>query len=84
MIEYLLKNGANIEARGEINETPLMESISSGNIEAVTLLLQNGADHKVKNDFDQTVLDIAQKIGHEDIIKCIELFSELNASKHLL
>lgn len=40
----LIKHGANVDALGELNQTPLQAAVSEGNKDMATILLQNGAD----------------------------------------
>ena len=49
VVEYLLRAGANIEARALNGATPLMRAIESSNSDVVQLLLDNGAKLRVRN-----------------------------------
>ena len=66
MAEILLQQNAYVDQIDFFERTPLMIAVKNSNIEAVNLLLKNGANHQVKNLIGKTPLQIAsQKI--EDI-----------------
>jgi ankyrin repeat protein len=44
VVEYLIHNGANINALYDGHYSPLMSAVDSNNIDMVKLLLENGAD----------------------------------------
>lgn len=58
-IKQLIKDGVNIDAKGENGTTPLMEAVAKGNVELVILLLLYGADIDIKTDTNQTVFSYA-------------------------
>ncbi|WP_196489752.1 ankyrin repeat domain-containing protein [Burkholderia cepacia] len=51
--------GADINIRGDLDSTPLHEAALCGQEQAVELLLSLGADTTLKNEFQQTPLDVA-------------------------
>jgi len=55
----LLDNGAAIDARGDLYNTPLHEAALCGQAQAVEFLLSRGADATLKNELEQTPLDVA-------------------------
>ena len=59
MAELLLKNGANIEAEGKMEETPLMKAVDKRNAEMVQLLISKGANLQTRNYYSQTPFDVA-------------------------
>ncbi len=58
-----------INARNCSNETVLMIAARKGEYDLVELYVQHGADIDLKNNQGLTALDIAKKLGHDDIVK---------------
>lgn len=63
----LLRNGADVNAKGEHQYTPLHNSVEQGKLDAVQFLVANGADLSACNSNGQTPLDLAG-ILEEDLI----------------
>ena len=57
--QYLLANGAIVDALSPGNTTPLMMAVQSGNEALVKLLLDKGADLQLRNSQGFTAIDIA-------------------------
>jgi len=57
--EYLIVKGAIIDSPSQSNTTPLMMAVISGNESLIKLLLDKGANLKLKNDQGFTAIDIA-------------------------
>jgi ankyrin repeat protein len=67
MVEVLLKNGAEANARdAKTGRTPLFEAALSGSKAIVEVLLKNGADAKALDIGQRTALDGAQQAGQWD------------------
>ena len=60
IVEYLIENGADIEAQDDNEETPLHYVSYSGYVDIVKLLLSKGANKRVKNKYDETPYDNAK------------------------
>lgn len=58
-IEFLLKNGADINKCGEAGNTALIEAVIRGKLNVVDLLLKNGAKLNIINLDNSTALDYA-------------------------
>ena len=71
IIEILLKNGANVNARDKFKQTPLHLAILHGHSTIVEILLQNGANVNAKDRFKQTPLLLATQKGHSTIIEIL-------------
>ena len=56
----LLSHGAEPNKKGEHGFTPIHEAIQQGNTEMIRLLLENGADTLIKNDWDMDSFDLAE------------------------
>ena len=71
VIAMLLENSAYIDAESPNGTTPLMMAAMYGSEESVNLLLQEGADPKLKNQQGLTALDFAQRGKRPDAIQAI-------------
>ena len=60
-IDYLLKNGADVNAKGRFGNTALHFAANDYNLEIIKLLLDAGADKKAKNDNGKTPITYADK-----------------------
>ncbi|XP_055308574.1 myotrophin-like, partial [Sitodiplosis mosellana] len=71
-VKLLIENGANVNARGQYNRTPLYYAVDSPEatkLEVVKVLLENGANVDVKDDYGSTPLAKAAQIGHKKIVE---------------
>ncbi len=57
--QFLIANGAIIDSLSPSNTTPLMMAVLGGNEQLIKLLLDKGADLKLRNDQGLTAIDIA-------------------------
>lgn len=57
--QYLIANGAIVDSLSTGNTTPLMMAVQSGNEPLIKLLLDKGADIRLKNSQGITAMDIA-------------------------
>lgn len=57
--EYLILKGATIDSLSQSNTTPLMMAVISGNESLIKLLLDKGANLKLRNDQGFSAIDIA-------------------------
>ncbi len=67
--KVLLAAGANVNARGDDEQTPLMLAVKRNYPEMVQLLIAAGADVNAKNNKEQTALDIAQSDEIKEILR---------------
>src|SRR4030065_522790 len=72
----LQQSGA-VEARGEMNMTPLMLAASLGNLEMVRALLKAGADPKARNEGGRTAL---MMVKEKDYIEVINMLHEAESN----
>ncbi|GAB5578608.1 poly [ADP-ribose] polymerase tankyrase-2 isoform X2 [Prionailurus iriomotensis] len=70
VVEYLLQNGANVQARDDGGLIPLHNACSFGHAEVVGLLLRHGADPNARDNWNYTPLHEAAIKGKVDV--CIE------------
>lgn len=59
MAYRLVQAGANVNAKGHENDTPLHDAAINGHIKLVKLLVERGADIHAKNSKGKTPLDVA-------------------------
>ena len=71
LIGLLLENSAYIDAESPNGSTPLMMAAMYGSEASVKLLIQEGADPKLKNQQGLTALDFAQRAKRPDAVEAI-------------
>lgn len=77
----LLKKGANVNAKNDQGKTALFEAVnqeetSKNYADVVRMLLEHGADAKIRDTEGQTVLDIVSEKGHTEIEKLIRNYTK--------
>lgn len=60
-----------INARNSIGQSPLMIATQRGDLNAVDLLLQNGADIDAKEKNGTDIVNIAIRSGNVEVLKCL-------------
>ncbi len=71
VINALLGQGANINARSPESKTPLMIAASTGKLDAVRVLLQNQANPFAVDREDKTAANLSQDAGFETVTRLI-------------
>jgi uncharacterized protein len=71
-IQTLVDAGANVNAEGDIGNTPLHGAALRGKTRAAEKLLQLGANDKAHNQFGETPLDVAKNGGHREIVALLK------------
>ena len=71
LIEYLIENGLDIEARSDSQWTPLHSQAYGGHTDGVELLLENGADIEAKHAYDMTPLVSSIRWDRIDVAKLL-------------
>jgi len=66
-VEYLVRHGADLEARDEKGDTPLLIAIRQGNHKLAKHLVNAGADVRVVDAQGRSALQIANSLGLGDI-----------------
>ena len=64
-IELLISSGSDVNANDKFKETPLFHSSNKGKIDAVNLLLENGAERYHKNHIGETAYENSPKCFKE-------------------
>lgn len=69
LVKYHIKNGVNPNYQHpEILATPIVAAIINGHTEIALFLLDNGADPKLKSEFDNlTPIDAARKFKNQKV-----------------
>jgi ankyrin repeat protein len=65
--QFLVANGAMVNALSPSETTPLMMAVSSGNDQLIKFLLDNGADLRMRNHEGYSAIDVASLFSKEDI-----------------
>ena len=65
--EFLVANGAKVNALSPSETTPLMMAVSSGNELLIKFLLDNGADMRMRNHEGYSAIDVATLFSKDDI-----------------
>lgn len=65
--QYLVANGAMVNALSPSYTTPLMMAVNSGNDLLIKFLLDNGADLRMRNTAGYSAIDVADLFGKDDI-----------------
>ncbi len=71
IVNYLLENGADVNAQSPNGATPIMLAAREGREELAKKLLESGADVTLKTDWDDTALTMAMRYSHFKIGKMI-------------
>ena len=71
LIEKLLENGADIEAKDQYGNTALTTAALYGRQSIVECLLDRGADIEAKDQYGRTALLLAAWQGHKSIVECL-------------
>jgi ankyrin repeat protein len=71
LVEYLIENGLDIEARSDSQWTPLHSQAYGGHIDGVELLLEHGADIEAKHAYDMTPLISSVRWDRIDVAKLL-------------
>ena len=70
-VKQLIDKGANIEARTNINETPLHLAAKNNNIDVLKLLIEKQAQIEAKTDKEETALHLAVKHNSFEVVKLL-------------
>ena len=69
---WLLDAGADVNARQQMDYTPLMGAAANARAELLDLLLARGADPSLSTTDGKTAADLARDHGHEDVARRLE------------
>jgi ankyrin repeat protein len=64
VVELLIRNGAEVDAKNDGGETALMLASKSGHTETAEILIRNGADVNARDNLGYPVVAFAMEFGH--------------------
>ncbi|MFC1652087.1 ankyrin repeat domain-containing protein [Planctomycetota bacterium] len=73
-VKRLLSQGADINARGDYQATPLMTAAGNGHEDIVKILLENGAAINLLGSGNQTALVVAKRRKHIEIVNILRQY----------
>lgn len=71
VVKYLLKMGADIEARDSAYRTAFLCAVKRGRTRTAELLLESGADMKSRDDSLRTCIHLAVQYEREDTLRML-------------
>lgn len=71
LVEYLLQNGAEVDAITARGVTALMRAVEHGRCDLTELLLKHGANPNIANAIGVTPLMVAAQNGHANIVEAL-------------
>ena len=71
MIKLLISKGADVNSQSKGGDTPLMKAISFDNVDAVKLLLENGADPEIENIMNRSGYSFAKASRNPKILSAM-------------
>jgi len=84
VVKYLLENGANINAIGNLDYQSIHCAALEGHLEVVKYLLENGADINAKNSDGYQPIHCAVFEGHLEVVKyLLENGADINAKDNV-
>lgn len=69
VLDYLLSQGANVNALDKHGISPLLNAIFEGHTECVKLLLEKGADKTVKSPSGESAVEAAEKEEIKNLLR---------------
>ncbi|CAB1351827.1 unnamed protein product, partial [Coregonus sp. 'balchen'] len=76
MVNFLLQNGASVNAETKNGYTPLHQAAQQGNTHIINLLLQNGAKPNNITVNGNTALAIARRLGYISVVDTLKVVTE--------
>jgi ankyrin repeat protein len=70
-VKKCIKNGADVNYKGDYGWTPLMLSSGYGHLKIVKVLIEKGADVNCRNNYGNTPLMESSYQGHLEIVKVL-------------
>jgi ankyrin repeat protein len=70
-VRVLLANGADLDAKDDRGDTPLIIAVGNHNVAAVKLLIEKGADISARNHYEETALFEAARSMDPDLLRVL-------------
>jgi ankyrin repeat protein len=77
VVSYLVKHGADTEARDDNGDTPLLLAVRGGHLRLARHLVDRGADVNVSDREGRTALALAQSLGHTELAALLKRYGAL-------
>ena len=71
-MRLLLKLGAELDERGLQRRTALMRAAAAGHADVVQVLLEAGANPRMRDEAGATAADLARQLGHAEALASLE------------
>ena len=68
VVQQLIEQGADVNGKDALGNTPLMAAAYTGQDDMVGILLASGADITAKGFDSKTAKDLAQELGHQKVL----------------
>jgi ankyrin repeat protein len=73
-IDVLVASGVDVNAVGDIGNTPLLNAAMRGKAAAVKKLLELGADPELKNELGWSAAEVAKNLGRDEVVEVLRTF----------
>jgi ankyrin repeat protein len=70
-VRFLLEQGAQVDSRNMLGDTPLHLAAGSGHADIASALLAARADKDAQNKFGDTPLIVASRVGDATVVKAL-------------
>jgi ankyrin repeat protein len=73
VVNLLLENGTNFEAKSKYNRTPLSCAVDKGREAIVKLLLNKDADMEIRAEYDLIVLEFEMEMRQKAVVNLLDI-----------
>ncbi|MCK5706478.1 MAG: ankyrin repeat domain-containing protein [Candidatus Aureabacteria bacterium] len=73
IVELLIENGANVNAKYIDGRTHLFHAIQNNQKKIVELLIEKGADVNIVDNYGETPISLANRLGFEEILNLLKI-----------
>ena len=74
IVELLIKYGADVNHKSDSGNTVLHYLCKYNRFESAKILLKHGADLSIKGEYNETPYEIAQKMGHHEMVTIMDSY----------
>jgi len=79
LVRLLIEAGADVATKNKLGWTPFLESVRSGYGPIVVQFLDRGASHEERSPSGETALEMARRIGRDEIVCILEFWNAARA-----